>query len=137
MAYTCSLYVVLNDGQVRAVDLVSLELSSSSLFRASCGVEPCESMSIEASAARHACQMHPLFTILPQSSPRALSELSVRCDSNWKLVLHFLECSQCSPAWSTGGENGNKVRATVVEQILCPSISMCSFANFSDGFLNP
>lgn len=112
-----ALTFLLDNGYLRAADLVNLE-ASSRLFWAPSGIEPYESMSIAASAARRSSEKHPVFAGL---QAQARSGLLARCDGNWKLVLHFLESSERSsgPGRSTGGNAGSNVRIAVDVLFFC------------------
>nr|GMD90170.1 ultraviolet-B receptor UVR8 [Ipomoea batatas] len=78
---------ILISGRLRAVDLVSLEMSSRT-FRLSHGMFPKEFRSLVEFAAFQLCASHPIYASLQFSARR---ELLSRCNDNWKRVLRFLQ----------------------------------------------
>ncbi|BBN07322.1 hypothetical protein MPTK1_4g02880 [Marchantia polymorpha subsp. ruderalis] len=81
---------ILQLGDFEAADLASLEASCYT-FRAATGLGPIRFKSMTENTALQACQSDSLFKRLPHSLQ---SQLAIRCNGNWKMVLRYLKAFQ-------------------------------------------
>ncbi|KAG0591247.1 hypothetical protein KC19_1G161100 [Ceratodon purpureus] len=95
---------ILTMGRLESLDLANLDMTSS-VFRAPSGSIG-GFKSITEAAAHSYCEKHQLFESLDSS---ARLQLLARCEGNWKLVLHFLECLERSSGRVTEANAGKKV----------------------------
>lgn len=93
---------ILSCGQLGAIDLVSLELTSRT-FGGSHGLHPHKFRSLVDLAAFQLCGSHPLYVPLSLKSKK---EIFDRCDGKWKRILRFLQCvKQSSDTVETSAGN--------------------------------